>query len=337
MSLAVLGSGAWGTALANMLAGGGGGREDAGIGDSKINGKVLLWGRNKQTIDAINHTRRNAAYLGDIPLSENISATTDLEQACSAETILCVTPAQTFAALATNIKPLLTPRTTIVLCAKGIDRTSGKMLHQIASEELGEDFIAALSGPSFATDVAKGLPTAVSLATRSMGHATQLATQLSRPKFRIYATDDLVGVEIGGALKNVLALAVGIARGLQLGASAEAALIARGFAELSRVARAQGARSDTLVGLSGLGDLVLSCSSPQSRNFSYGIALAKGEDLSNRPLAEGVHTADMALKLTHQDSIEAPIIAAIVQVLAKKLEPQEAVRMLLERPLKGEV
>ncbi|MEP1207019.1 MAG: NAD(P)H-dependent glycerol-3-phosphate dehydrogenase [Rhizobiaceae bacterium] len=328
MSLAVLGSGAWGTALATMLAGG------HASNDSE---PVLLWGRDADVVGAINRDHRNAGYLGDIALSENLVATTELAQACAAETILCVTPAQSFGQLTPLVKPLLAPGATIVLCAKGIDRTSGKMLHQLAAEAFGHDSVAALSGPSFASDVAKGLPTAVSLAAGSMELATSLAARLSRPTFRIYATDDLAGVEIGGALKNVLALAVGIARGLQLGASAEAALIARGFAELSRVAKAQGARSDTLVGLSGLGDLVLSCSSPQSRNFSYGIALATGEDLTNRPLAEGVHTADMALKLAEQDNIEVPIIAAIVAVLAGKIAPPQAVKLLLERPLKGEV
>jgi glycerol-3-phosphate dehydrogenase (NAD(P)+) len=311
-----------------MLAGG-----HAGNGDDP----VLLWGRDAGVVNAINRDHRNVGYLGDIPLSENLVATTDLDQACAAETILCVTPAQSFTQLALLIKPLLAPGKKIVLCAKGIDRATGKMLHQLAAEAFGHESVAALSGPSFASDVAQGLPTAGSLAAASIDQAANLAAQLSRPTFRIYATDDLAGVEIGGALKNVLALAVGIARGLHLGASAEAALIARGFAELSRVAKAQGARSDTLVGLSGLGDLVLSCSSPQSRNFSYGIALATGEDLTNRPLAEGVHTADMALKLAQRGEIEVPIIAAVVAVLAGEIAAHEAVKLLLERPLKGEV
>ena len=328
MKLAVLGSGAWGTALATML---------AGNGQQSSGQPVTIWGRDAKVVAEINSDRRNASFLGDIALSDNLIATTDLAEACQAETLLCVTPAQTFGQIAAKIKPHLLPNATVVLCAKGIDRNTGQLLHQLAADTLGHDAVAALSGPSFASDVAKGLPTAVSLAAASMEKASQLAATLSRSRFRIYATDDLVGVEIGGALKNVLALAVGIARGLQLGASAEAALIARGFAELSRVANAQGARSDTLAGLSGLGDLVLSCSSPQSRNFSYGMALATGDDLANRPLAEGVHTAEMALKMAQQDNIETPIIAAVVQVLAGDVTPMEAVQMLLQRPLKGEV
>ncbi|MCJ8310017.1 MAG: NAD(P)-dependent glycerol-3-phosphate dehydrogenase [Rhizobiaceae bacterium] len=328
MKLVVLGSGAWGTALATMLAGG------SEVGSDH---PVVLWGRDAQVIKEINRDHRNSTYLGDVALSPNLLATTELAQAAQADIVLCVTPAQTFGQIAEQLKPHLSSKASVVLCAKGIDRATGQLLHQLAADALGEEAVAALSGPSFATDVAKGLPTAVSLAAVSMQKATDLAAALSRPPFRIYATDDLVGVEIGGALKNVLALAVGIARGLQLGASAEAALIARGFAELSRVATAQGARSDTLAGLSGLGDLVLSCSSPQSRNFSYGMALAAGENLTNRPLAEGVHTAEMALKMAQQHSIEAPIIAAITQVLTGDVTPGEAVQMLLQRPLKGEV
>ena len=323
MSIAVLGCGAWGTALATMLAQG--------------QNDVVLWGRSEDTVERINRDRRNPAYLGDIALSDDLQATTDLAKACQAQIILCVTPAQTLAGLIGEVGRHAGPDGMLVLCAKGIDRSSGKFLHHLAADVIGSDRVAALSGPSFASDVARGLPTAVSLAAANMELAGQLATRLSRPRFRIYATDDLVGVEIGGALKNVLALAVGIARGLQLGASAEAALIARGFAELSRVAQAHGARHQTLVGLSGLGDLVLTCSSPQSRNFSYGMALASGEDLSTRPLAEGVHSAEMALNIANHFEIDVPIIGAVVDVLAGELQPAEAVTRLLERPLKGEV
>ncbi len=323
MTIAVLGSGAWGTALASMLAQG--------------PEKTVLWGRDVETVNNINQKRQNPTYLGDIKLADELVATTDLAKACQADTILCVTPAQSFAGLAKTIRPLVNSNVSLVLCAKGIDRTSGKLLHKLACDVFGPKAIAALSGPSFASDVARGLPTAVSLAAVTTDEAGRLARVLSRPRFRIYTTDDLVGVEIGGALKNVLALAVGIARGLQLGASAEAALIARSFAELSRVAQAQGARNSTLAGLSGLGDLVLSCSSPQSRNFSYGTALAVGDDLTNRPLAEGVHSAEMALNIARQSDIDVPIISAVVDVLAGDIKPADAVSRLLERPLKGEV
>lgn len=320
--LTVLGSGAYGTALASMLA--------------SESCPVTLWGRDALVIDAINSERRNPGYLGPIALSEHIVATTDFERACHADTVLCVTPAQSLSTLLQKLKPHVSGIQHLVLCAKGIDRNSGQLLHEVAQSVVSSEQIAALSGPSFATDVARGLPTAVSLAAHSRQAAERLSTLLARPRFRIYATDDLIGVEIGGALKNVLSLAVGIARGLELGASAEAALIARGFAELNRVALAIGARAETLAGLSGLGDLVLTCSSPQSRNFSYGIALAQQQDLSNRPLAEGVHCAEMALKLAQQHTVDAPIIENVVAVLSGRIQPVDAVSLLLARPLKQE-
>lgn len=322
MSIAVLGSGAYGTALATMLA-------DADV-------PVTLWGRDPQTIDAINQQHRNPAYLGDIALSSRLKATTDLETTCQAAVILCVTPAQTFASLAQSIHAMVSDDARLVLCAKGIDRVSGNLLHEVAAGIFGRSRVACLSGPSFAVDVARGLPTAVSLAASTWASANQLAISLSRPRFRIYASDDMIGVETGGALKNVLALAVGIARGLGLGASAEAALIARGFAELNRVAQAKGARAETLAGLSGLGDLVLTCSSPQSRNFSYGVALAQGKDLENHPLSEGVYTAALALELAKANMIEAPIIEMVVKVLEREVTPAGAVKVLLARPLKEE-
>jgi len=320
--LAVLGSGAYGTALASMLA--------------SQTCPVTLWGRDVGVVEHINTQRRNPSYLGDIPLSSHLTATTDLDQACQADTVLCVTPAQTFADLLQNLHPRADNIEHLVLCAKGIDQTSGRLMHEIATDVFQPNQVAALSGPSFATDVARGLPTAVSLAASNQKVAEQLSAFLARPRFRIYATDDLTGVEIGGALKNVLALAVGIARGLELGASAEAALIARGFAELNRVALALGARPETLAGLSGLGDLVLTCSSPQSRNFSYGIALARQEDLTSRPLAEGVHSAGMALQTALKLAVDAPIIECVVAVLSGKILPLEAVSLLLARPLKTE-
>lgn len=322
MRISVLGGGAWGTALASMLA------------DNK--GDVVLWARNEETVKVINERHQNPNYLGEIALSEKLKATTDLTEACEADILLCVTPAQSFANLASEIKPLLESNTTLVLCAKGIDRQSGNLLHTLAAERCGTENIAALSGPSFAADVAKGLPTALSLSAPTLEMAHTLAAELSSPRFRIYASDDMIGVETGGALKNVLALAVGTARGLGLGASAEAALIARGFAELNRIAIEFGARPETMAGLSGLGDLVLSCSSPQSRNFAYGIALARGDNLDDLPLAEGVLTADVALQLANKHNVDAPITDMVVQVLQGKVTAKDAVTLLLSRPLKGE-
>lgn len=321
-TVGIIGGGAWGTALASMLA--------------MRDGNSLLWARNTSTIEDINNNNQNTRYLQDLKLPEGLNATENIADVCSKDILLCVTPAQSFSTLAQELSQVVRDETQIVLCAKGIDRTSGEFLNEIASRIFGEQRIAALSGPSFAHDVAKGLPTAVSCGASSMELAKSLAQRLSASNFRIYATDDIIGVEAGGALKNVLALAVGIVRGLNLGASAEAALIARGFAEMSKLTIALGGRSETLSGLSGLGDLVLTCSSPQSRNFSYGMAMAKGENLSNLPLAEGAHTASQALALSDTHNISAPIIKTVNRILVGEISAQQAVQELMGRPLRDE-
>ena len=314
MSIAILGGGAWGTALAYVL--------------GEQGQALTIWARNPKRVSEL--SQQFSGY------DRNTFATDDLGMACRADTILCVTPAQSFGGLSKQIAQSAPAEASIVLCAKGIDRASGRLLHELAVNDFGIERVAALSGPSFSFDVLNGLPTAVSLAGSSMERAQALVKTLARPRFRLYGTDDLIGVEIGGALKNVLALAVGATRGLNLGASAEAALIARGFAEINRLAVAIGARRETLSGLSGLGDVVLSCSSPQSRNFSYGVALARGEDLSDLPLAEGVYTASMALNLAKKHSVDVPIIEMMVRVLEKEIKALEAVSLLLSRPLTSE-
>lgn len=320
--IGVLGAGAWGTALAAMLA--------------TRRGTVTLWGRNEKSVAAINDNKENPDYLPGISLPRALTATANLQGACAADAVLFVTPAQSFAKMADEAATMIASHAPVVLCSKGIDRQSGRFLHQIAADKFGKDRVFALSGPSFAHDVARGLPTAVVLAGSDASRADALAPHLSAPTFRVYSSGDIAGVEAGGALKNVLALAVGVARGLNLGASAEAALIARGFAEMSRLARAFGAQGETLTGLSGLGDLVLTCSSPQSRNFAYGMAMGRSEDLSARPLAEGVHTVPMAVKLAGDHGIDVPIMAMVHALTQGRIGPTEAVTALLSRPLKQE-
>lgn len=324
MNVSVLGGGAWGTALASMLA------------HHRADEEIILWARDADTVAQINNRHRNGRYLGDITLPGNLRATTALDAAGESDIVLAVIPTQSLSGTLPDIQTALRGDATLVLCAKGIDRVSGDFPREIAGRYLERERVAALSGPSFARDVARGLPTAVSLAADGLARARKLAETLSSPRFRIYASDDLAGVEAGGALKNVLALAVGVARGLELGASAEAALIARGFAEMTRLAIALGGRMETLSGLSGLGDLVLTCSSPQSRNFAYGMALARGDDLASMKLAEGVHTASMSLERAQSHDIDVPIIAAVCAVLAGEQSPLEAVTALLTRPLKSE-
>lgn len=322
-SITVLGGGAWGTALAQTML--------------KAGHAVRLWARDPETANAVNTFHVNPRYLPGVRLDPALQATSDLDVALDKPTaILLVTPAQTVAGLLPSLRPHLQAEIPLVLCAKGIDRRSGKLMSEIAEEALPEQPIAALSGPSFATEVARGLPTAVTVAAKDADLAAELAALLSAPHFRCYSTDDLVGVEIGGALKNVLAIAAGAVSGAGLGASAQAAMVTRGFVELRRIGTAFGARPETLMGLSGLGDLILTCGSAQSRNFSYGLALGRGDKLDGLPLAEGVATAAIAAKLARQRNIDAPIVDAVDQLLDRRITIGEAVTALLARPLKSE-
>jgi glycerol-3-phosphate dehydrogenase (NAD(P)+) len=321
--IAVLGAGAWGTALAASFA--------------RAGQDCLLWGRDADTVAAINDRQRNPKYLGDIALPTELKATTDAGEALSgAQTVILAVPAQTLRDFLAEILARTEPHALFVSTAKGIDRASGHTMSEIIDDIAGRDRSAVLSGPSFAADVSAGLPTAVTVAAHDLGVAKVLAETLSSKTLRCYASDDLMGVEMGGALKNVLAIAAGMVHGSNLGASAVAALTTRGFAELQRVAAALGGKPETLAGLSGLGDLILSCGSEKSRNFAYGAALARGEDLSNRPLAEGVFTASVAARLAHEHGLEAPIIFAVDAILDRRITVLEAMDGLMSRPLKAE-
>ncbi|WP_273726373.1 NAD(P)H-dependent glycerol-3-phosphate dehydrogenase [Brucella gallinifaecis] len=321
--IAVLGGGAWGTALAAMSA----------IGQHD----TWLYARDAETVAHVNDQRRNPAYLGEIELPEGIRASTDAKAVLeNADAVLVVVPAQAMRKGLLELSRLIPQSAPVILCAKGIERETGRLMSEVVAEVLPNHTISALSGPSFATDVARGLPTAVTIACEDAAIADQLAAMLSGPAFRCYSTTDLKGVEIGGALKNVLALAAGAAIGRGYGASAQAALVTRGFAELRRVAQAMGAKPETIMGLSGLGDLMLTCSSSQSRNYSYGLAIGRNEDLTNRPLAEGVATAPIAAELCKQHDVPAPIITAVAALLAGHITIDEAVTALLNRPLKTE-
>ncbi|WP_367717509.1 NAD(P)H-dependent glycerol-3-phosphate dehydrogenase [Nitratireductor sp. GISD-1A_MAKvit] len=322
-TIAVLGAGAWGTALGTTMLTGG--------------HTARLWARDGALAQAINADHINSRYLPGIALDPKLAATSDKQKALAdADCILAVTPAQSLRAVLADAGPHVPKGVPVVLCAKGIERETGRLMSEIASEILPENPVAALSGPSFASDLARGLPTAVTVATKNADLAVKLAEQLSAPRLRCYSTDDLTGVEIGGALKNVLAIAAGATHGAGLGASASAALITRGFVELRRIGEAFGARPDTLMGLSGLGDLILTCGSEQSRNFAYGAALGRGESLEGRPLAEGAHTAGIAARIVRERGLEAPIIESVTELLKGRLTVQAAMEGLLSRPLKSE-
>ncbi len=323
----IIGGGAWGTALAHVAA---------------IAGRrTTLWVRDVDVVSALNAGHGNRRYLPDMPVSGAIDATTDLSAIGAADLVLLVTPAQTTGAVAERLKPVLRPGCPVVICAKGLDRASNRLLSDILTDRLPEAVPAVLSGPGFAVDVARGLPTAVTIGATDEMIAAAICAALSGPSFRPYHSVDMVGIQIGGALKNVLAIAAGIVVGRGLGASAHAALIARGFAEMSRLGVALGARQQTLAGLSGLGDLVLTCSNRQSRNFSFGIELGEGQPLDaltgpGAKLVEGAHTAAVAVSMAGRHGIDMPICGAVADVVEGRKTIDAVIAELMARPLKRE-
>lgn len=321
--ICVLGGGAWGTALA--------------LNARRAGHDVVLWARDAVTVEAINEHRANPRYLPGVAIDPGVRATTDAAEALAGTNeILAVVPAQTLRNVLASVGPHIEIGATLILCAKGIERATGRLMTEVVSDTLPGVATAVLSGPSFATDVARGLPTAVVVASDERERAAHIARLLSTPAFRCYSTDDVIGVEMGGALKNVLAIAAGTVSGAGLGASAQAAMVTRGFVELRRMAAAFGARAETVMGLSGFGDLMLSCGSAQSRNFAYGLALGRGAPLAGLPLAEGVPTAEIAASIADRRGIAAPIIHAVHDLLDGRTTVREAVAALMSRPLRGE-
>jgi glycerol-3-phosphate dehydrogenase (NAD(P)+) len=319
--MAVIGAGAWGTALADVAA--------------RAGRAVTLFARDAAHAARIASTRENPRLPG-ARLAADITVTSDLTLASTADVILVAVPAQHLRAAVNSLGPLLHKRTPVIACAKGIEHGTHRFMTEIIAEATPHAIPAILSGPSFADDVARGLPTAVTLAAKDETLASQLVQALGSSTFRPYHTTDVRGVEVGGAAKNVLAIAVGIAVGKNLGASAQAALTTRGFSELSRFGRALGARAETLAGLSGLGDLILSCASPQSRNFALGLALGRGEPKPAGKLAEGEFTAPVLIELAASLNVEMPVSKAVAAILAKKLTIDAAVEGLLTRPFRAE-
>ena len=324
--IAVIGGGSWGTALANAAA--------------MAGRDVVFWMRDAKAADRLRATRENARYLPGVALHARVDPTSEAADLGEAASVLVVTPAQTMRGVLGALGPSLPAAAPLVLCAKGIERGTDAFMSAVAAEALPPGHaVAVLSGPSFASDVARGLPTAVTLAASDAEIAGRLAAQLSGPTFRVYHTDDVRGVEIGGAGKNVLAIASGIVAGRGLGESARAALIARAFAELMRFSRGYGGRAETLMGLSGLGDLVLTASSPQSRNFAFGERLGRGaspEEAAGGKLAEGAFTASALIDLAHAKAIEMPVAEAVAAIVAGRRTVDDVVAGLLARPLKAE-
>ena len=325
MSIGVIGGGAWGTALAQMIASDG--------------TDVILWAREPEVVAAINSEHVNRLFLDGIGLSERLVATAAANDLAGCDLLLAVAPAQhlraVLALVPVGTKPLL-------LCAKGIEAGSKRLMSEVAAQSCPDAPIAVLSGPTFAHEVARGLPTAITLACDDEALAQSLSQRIARPSFRPYVSTDVIGAEIGGAVKNVLAIACGVVEGRGLGQNARAALIARGFAEMTRFGLARGARAETLAGLSGLGDLVLTCSSTASRNFSLGKGLGEGRaarDLmaDRRTIAEGAFTAPVLQEAARDAGVDMPVVDAVCALLSGDAQIDKVINTLLSRPLTREV
>lgn len=320
-AVGVIGAGAYGTALACAAA--------------RAGRDVTLYVRSAENAAQMQATRTNPKLPG-VSVDARIAIVHDLAAAARADIILIATPAQHLREAATALAPLLKPQTPVVACAKGIERGTHLFMTEVIAEVIPQARPAILSGPNFADDVARGLPTAVTLAAKDETLASDLVQMLGSSTFRPYHTTDVRGVEIGGAAKNVLAIAAGIVVGRKLGASAQAALTTRGFSELARLGRACGARAETLAGLSGLGDLILSCSTVQSRNFAFGIALGRGEKPAPGKLAEGEFTAPVLIELAASKNVDMPVSKAVAAILSGKVTIDAAIEGLLTRPFKAE-
>ena len=322
--IAVIGGGAWGTALAQVAAHGG--------------QETLLWALEDDVVSAINRIHENPVYLKGQKLDPAIRATANFSDLSGVDAWLVVTPAQHMRAVLSR-SPC--PNMPLILCSKGIEEGSGQLLHYVARDVCPTSPIAVLSGPTFAHEVAAGLPTAVTVASEDPALGEALRDRLGIPAYRIYLSDDVAGAEVGGAVKNVLAIACGIVDGKGLGQNARAALIARGFAEMTRFGLAMGARRETLAGLSGLGDLVLTCSSVSSRNFSLGKGIGEGRPVADlmgdrRTVAEGAFTAPVLAKLAADRGIDMPIVTAVAHLLAGSASVDQVLEGLLSRPPRPE-
>lgn len=323
----VIGAGAWGTALAQVCA-------RAGL-------QVTLQAREDTVIQSIAATRENTLFLPGVALESQITAVADMAALAACDLILAVAPAQHLRSALKALAPHLPVGVPVVLCAKGVEQGTLKLMSEVAAEVLPVTPLAVLSGPSFAGEVARGLPTAVTLACEDEALGRRIIEAIAIPAFRPYLAADMIGAEAGGAVKNVLAIACGIVEGKGLGRSAHAALITRGFAELTRLAVALGAKAETVAGLCGLGDLVLTCSSPQSRNMSVGLALGQGMTLAEAlagklSVAEGVASAPAVRDLAARLGVDMPICNAVAAILAGEAQVDAAITGLLSRPLKSE-
>jgi glycerol-3-phosphate dehydrogenase (NAD(P)+) len=324
--IAVIGGGAWGTALAQVAA--------------RAGQETLIWARESEVVAAINVKHENPTFLKGVPLHENLKATDDLNHAAQwADVVLTVTPSQFFRQTLDGIKEHFQDGKPLVICSKGVELESGLLLSQVAKEIVPNITMAVLTGPTFAREVAMGMPSAVTIGAEDMEVAKDLQAILGEARFRPYTSDDLVGTQLGGAIKNVIAIACGIVYGRQMGESARAALLTRGVAEIARLGEAMNARKETLLGMCGIGDLMLTCSSVQSRNFSLGKALGDGQTLEEilgprKAVTEGVYTAKSTLQLARKFAVDMPITEAVNGCLNEGTSIDQAIEEMLNRPFR---
>ncbi len=327
-SVGIVGGGAWGTALATVAA--------------RTGRHVILWARESDVVTAINTRQENTPFLPGIALPAGIKATAEMQDLSAADALLLVAPAQHMRAVTTALSDHIDPSAAVVICAKGIEENTGALMSEVVSETLPRHPLAVLSGPTFAAEVARGLPTAVTLASKYQTVISRLTEALGQPTFRPYGSSDVIGAEIGGAIKNVIAIAAGIVDGRKLGENAKAALITRGMAEIARFAQTRGAERDTILGLCGLGDMILTCGSPQSRNMSLGREIGQGRSLADilmerRSVAEGVYTARVLAEIAEKKNIEMPIVQAVAAILHHGRAVDETIQDLLQRPFRPEI
>ena len=328
-TIGIIGAGAWGTALGQVLA----------QSSKEYNRTVTLWAREADVAASINVNHENPTYLPGIKLSENLKATDSLSEASKCDILLITTPAQHLRATLQNMRSDIAKGKPVVICAKGIELDTGLLMSQVALDVIPEATIAILSGPTFAREVASGMPSAVTIAAQDQDVAQELQTALGAKRFRPYISDDIIGAQLGGAIKNVIAIACGIVHGRRMGENACAALLTRGVAEIARLGVAMGAKKETLLGMCGIGDLMLTCSSMQSRNFSLGVALGEGKTLDEtlgprKAVTEGVHSAKATLSLAKKHEVDMPITSAVNSCLHEGVSIDEAIEEMLNRPFR---
>jgi glycerol-3-phosphate dehydrogenase (NAD(P)+) len=322
--IGIIGAGSWGTALAQCFA--------------NSEKDVLVWAREPEIVDSINQSNENTLFTPGVTLNKNIKATDSLSRIADCDTLLLVTPAQYVRSTLHAIKAEIAEGKPIVICSKGIELDTGFLMTQVAQEEAPNATIAILTGPTFASEIIRGLPSAVTIAARDKDVAQEIRDGIASKTLRPYITDDLIGAQIGGAVKNVIAIAAGVLYGRGLGESARSALVTRGLAEMARLASAMGAKKETLMGMCGIGDLMLTCSSMQSRNFSFGVQLGEGKTVEEilaerKAVTEGVHTAKALIVLAKKHAVDMPISEGVHKCLIEHTPVEEAITHILERPL----